>query len=434
MATDDRKRENHGDEQAAGAGGSNPRGLTLVLLGLPILLLVAGLALTLPALMRGRETAQKSAAALPAAQQTGAKPARTAPELAAQGNAGALSRDAAIRMVAPSTPWKTLAADAVLSRIAFGSCLDQRQPQPIWAAITKLAPQLFLMTGDNVYGDIKNPDSRELAEAYRRQLAHPEFQAARSAMPMLGIWDDHDYGQNDAGAGFAHRDIATALFRSYWQLPATGSDGDGVFYARAFGPEGRRVQVIMLDTRSHRAPFAAKPEGSPLAGKYGPSTDPSRTLLGDAQWRWLETELRKPADVRLVVSSIQVLSEGHAFERWGHLPVERERLMNLFRTTGATGVILLSGDRHSGAIYNRPLAPGQILIEITSSSLNRPYGPAKDVRTTELVSDVHHVENFGVIEIDWTARKVALSLRGLGGDELDGLTVKLSDLGPDAKR
>jgi alkaline phosphatase D len=335
----------------------------------------------------------------------------------------------AIPSAVPPTPWIGLEPEARLSRIGFGSCLSQRHPQPIWRAILAEKLDLFLMIGDNVYGDVKSPDLAELAEAYQAQLAHPEFSKARRSLPMLGIWDDHDYGLNDGGSGFAHRFGAARLFREYWGLDGGPGQEDGVYYARTFGPPGRRVQVIMLDTRSQRSPFRAKGASFPYWGKYEPDGDPSKTMLGARQWAWLGAELAKPADIRLVVSSIQVLADGHGFERWGNLPRERDRLLDLIRQSGARGVVLLSGDRHMGALYNRSLGAGRILPEATSSSLNRSYGPSQDGQTPELLTVPYHPENYGVVEIDWEKRTLRLLLKGLEGDTVESLAVKMADIG-----
>ncbi|MEW5965064.1 MAG: alkaline phosphatase D family protein [Pseudomonadota bacterium] len=329
----------------------------------------------------------------------------------------------------PATPWIGLEPQARLTRIGFGSCLSQRHPQPVWRAILAERLDLFLMLGDNVYGDVKSPDLAELAEAYQAQLAHPEFSKARRSLPMLGIWDDHDYGLNDGGGAFVHRFGAARLFREYWALDGGPGQEDGVYYARTFGPAGKRVQIIMLDTRSQRSPFRLKGASFPYWGKYEPDGDPAKTMLGARQWAWLGAELAKPADIRLIVSSIQVLAEGHGFERWGNLPRERERLIGLVKSSGAKGVVLLSGDRHMGALYNRSLGAGRILPEITSSSLNRSYGPSQDGQTPELLTAPYHPENYGVVEIDWDKRVLRLSLKGLDGGTVESLTIKLVDLG-----
>ena len=97
-----------------------------------------------------------------------------------------------------------------LTRIAFGSCADQEKPQPIWDAVLGYKPDLFIFAGDNVYGDLRNgrevPEPERMAslrEAYATAAQIPGFREVRRTIPHLAIWDDHDYGQNDAGAEFA---------------------------------------------------------------------------------------------------------------------------------------------------------------------------------------------------------------------------------------
>lgn len=338
-----------------------------------------------------------------------------------------------VRSVAPQTPWIKPEDSMTLTRIGVGSCLGQRQPQPIWDTILRLEPrpQLFMMLGDNVYGDFKKRDAKGLIQAYRDQAVRPELARARQAMPFMAIWDDHDYGRNDGGADFAHKEIAAKLFYDFWQMKPERDYDEGIYYSRIFGPEGKRVQVIMLDTRSNRSKLKRKTDGFKYWGRYEPISDPERTMLGEDQWAWLEQQLYEAADVRLIVTSIQMHADGHGFERWGNFPHERERFFDLIDDTGARGVVLLSGDRHNGALYQRELDNGQRLPEMTSSSLNRSYGPAKDAATPERLSKMYNQENFGLVDIDWRLRRLALTLKGMDGEVLDSLSVKFSDLGID---
>ena len=354
-------------------------------------------------------------------------------ERPARGTAAPDVTRAKLPSVRPATPWRDIDPDTVLHRIAFGSCLHQRQPQPIWTDVMGLRPlpQLFLMIGDNVYGDVKGPGLDELISAYRQQGAHPEFSSARKAFPFLATWDDHDYGANDAGANFPHRDRAAHLFLDFWQIKTRRAPEEGIYYARNFGRGDERVQIIMLDTRSFRSPLKRKPENFPYWGKYGPDANPRKTMLGDAQWQWLAEQLRMPATVRIIVSSVQVLADDHGFERWGNLPFEQSRLLQLIKSSDAHGVIFLSGDRHLGAIYAKRLSDRQIVPELTSSSLNRSYGPGRDGPSRTRLSNSVGVENFGLIDIDWKSRKLRLRLVGFSGRPLESLTMNFSDLGVD---
>ncbi len=101
-------------------------------------------------------------------------------------------------------------------------------------------------------------------------------------------------------------------------------------------------------------------------------------MLGAEQWAWLAEELRKPAELRLIVSSTQVLAEGHGWERWGNFPLEKQKLIDTIRTSGAKGVVLLSGDRHIGALYRETPDGLYPLYEATSSGLNMVYWAAKE--------------------------------------------------------
>lgn len=335
--------------------------------------------------------------------------------------------------VAPNAPWLKLSPDMTLTRIGVGSCLGQNQPQPIWEGVLRLEPrpQLFMMIGDSVYGDIKSPGAKELVQAYRDQGARPELAKARQAMPFLAIWDDHDYGSNDSSSNFSQKENSAKLFHDFWQMDPERPVEKGIYYSKTYGRDGRRVQIIMLDTRSQRSEFKKKSDSFTNWGKFEPIEDPERTMLGNAQWSWLEERLLEPADVRIVVSSIQLLAEGHGFERWGNLPLERERFFELINDTGARGVVLLSGDRHFGALYSGKLSNGQLLPEMTTSSLNRSYAPPRDANSPERLSNMYNQENFGIVDIDWRQRKVELLLKDVDGETLDGITVKFTDLGID---
>lgn len=322
------------------------------------------------------------------------------------------------------------AADQPITRIGFGACLHQGKPQPIWNAILKARPQTFLMLGDNVYGDIKQADGAELSQAYKTQAKHPGFTKARAALPMLATWDDHDYGRNDAGGDFEHKTLATNLFREFWKGSGTldGRRGPGISYAHTFGPAGRRLQLIVLDTRSFRSPLTRKRPGTPGKGKYAADGSKTKTILGKEQWQWLAARLKEPADIRLIASSIQVLAEGHRWERWGNISEERKRLFRLLDKTKARGVIFLSGDRHRAAFYRMERKGKPPLVEATSSALNYSF-PDRTEKGPHQLMPMFGKNNFGMIEIDWDAHLVTLSLRGVDGVAAGVLAIPFGVLG-----
>ena len=127
-------------------------------------------------------------------------------------------------------------------------------------------------------------------------------------------------------------------------------------------------------------------------------------MLGAAQWAWLRAQLLQPAELRLIVSSVQVLAEGHGWEGWDNLPLERTRLLDLIDQTAAGGVIFVSGDRHVGALYQRPTGAAYALYEITASGINMTFAgnrdpgraaPGRSVRRGELRHGRHRLVGQG---------------------------------------
>ncbi|MGF1463111.1 MAG: alkaline phosphatase D family protein [Maricaulaceae bacterium] len=324
--------------------------------------------------------------------------------------------------------------DAVLSRIAFGSCNNEDEPIPALSAAAARDPDVFIYAGDNVYGDARrvDPDLPELRESYATLAAHPDFQALAAQTPILAMWDDHDFGLNDAGRRFAFKGYAETLFLDFWGASAEDPrrDRPGVYDAHVFGPEDQRVQIILLDTRYFRDDLkVTEIEDPQRRGRYVPH-DPAdgKTLLGEAQWAWLEEQLRQPAQVRLIVSSIQILAESHGFERWGNMPNERQRLFDLITETGAEGVVLLSGDRHIAAAYKSEDAIGYPVWELTSSALNRTNRNGEPEYDAAQVQTTFATNNFGEVGVDWEAETVTLRLFDAEGAEGQAHVLAFSDL------
>jgi len=295
------------------------------------------------------------------------------------------------------------AAEKPLRVIAFGSCAEQNKPQPVWNAVLAQKPDLFLFLGDNIYADTE--DMAVMEKEYAKLARIPGFRRLRAITPLMAVWDDHDFGVNDGGRDYPQRDASQALFLRFWKEPAASPRHrrPGLYDARVFGPPGRRVQVLMLDTRYFRSPLKPRPGGeSDTLGRWSPDDDPNATMLGEAQWAWLEEQLKVPAELRLLVSSVQVVADDHGWEKWGNFPRERQRLLDTLRRSGATGVVVLSGDRHFAELHALDAGLGYPLYDFTSSGLNqggaafrwRPGSPTR-------VAMQGHDQNFGVVRIEW---------------------------------
>lgn len=323
------------------------------------------------------------------------------------------------------------AEGAAISRIAFGTCADEKLPQPIWRSVRGWQPEFFIFAGDNVYGGIRRHDLAELQEAYARARQHQEFMGFIAGQQHhTAIWDDHDFGVNDGGVENPFKQEAKDAFLTFWRVPADDvrRRRDGLYHHLTLGPAGQRVQIILLDTRWFRSPLRiTDARGAPGRERYLPDDDPAKTMLGEAQWDWLRQCLQEPAELRLIVSSIQVVVEGHGWERWGNFPRERQRLYDLIASTKAGGVVFLSGDRHIGALYRESQGTPYALTEITSSGINRQFVNAREQGPNRL-GELYPRINFGTVEMDWPNRRATLSLRDEDGAVQRHVSLALDDL------
>ncbi len=297
-----------------------------------------------------------------------------------------------------------------LKRILFGSCIKQEQPMPILQKIADAGPDLFLFLGDNIYGDSEDMDV--LRAKYAKLAADSGFQNLRKTCRTLATWDDHDYGVNDGGADYPKRKESEKLFEGFW-LGDTDTEArhrPGIYDAHVYGPVGQRVQVILLDTRYFRSPL--KRGDKRVGGPWIPDDDPSKTMLGDEQWKWLEGQLRQPAELRVIVSSIQFIAEDAGQETWSNLPSERKRMLDLLTSTKANGVLFISGDRHWSELSSIDEGTPYQLFDLTSSSLNQPHPRGTPTQNCyRALPTTYHKENYGVIKIDWAAAEPTVTLQ-----------------------
>jgi hypothetical protein len=195
-----------------------------------------------------------------------------------------------------------------------------------------------------------------------------------------------------------------------------------------------------------------------LAWLWGQGGCENNSILGTAQWNWLESELlNRPEDgegskpeLFIVLSSIQIWSTNPAMEGWGQFPGEQQRLWNLLQRhydspkedgKGPAPVIFLSGDVHHGEILGQ-----QGYFEVTSSGMTHHCGQPKLYgRFCRPILETFHAHrhdsseyyiglNYGTLQVDWTQRIATVQVRNADGEvmlqveqPLDGLPRKLPE-------
>ena len=330
-----------------------------------------------------------------------------------------------------------------LTRIGFGSCSKESKPQPIWDAILAKPFDLFMFLGDNIYGDTR--DMAVLSEKYARFGKEPGFVQLRKTTPVVAIWDDHDFGENDAGGDYPFKEESRQRFFDFWGEPAGSPrrNRDGVYASYVCGPPGKRVQVILPDLRYNRTPIltldlaganydewakAKETAGLLVPGPYARNPDHAATMLGERQWQWLERQLEVPAEVRLIASSLQVLADFPGWEAWVNYARDHQRLIDLIRRKNAKGVVFLSGDTHYAEMSKLDVNVPYTLWDLTSSGITEvwPVTPPNANRVSEALREV----NFGSVEIDWQgpSTKITLAIHDVVGKTRMSFEIDLASL------
>ena len=304
--------------------------------------------------------------------------------------------------------------------IAFGSCNRQNRPQPLWKPIISDQPDLWIWMGDNIYGDSPNMDT--LRAKYELQNQVPDYQALKAKTPIIGVWDDHDYGINDGGKKFAQKKQSRDIMFDFLGVPENAPERkrEGAFSSHLIGTGDNLVKIILLDARYFRDTLER------IDKVY--QINQNGEILGEVQWKWLEEELKNsPAKINLISSGVQILPTEHAYEKWANFPKERERLLNLIAKSGAKTPILLSGDRHIAEVMK--LTDSRFpkgLYEITSSGLTHTWGEITPEPNQYRIGQLIAKLNYGLALIDWKKQELTFQIKGENGVILANQVVPFS--------
>ncbi len=300
-----------------------------------------------------------------------------------------------------------------LSRIAFGSCSKDEEPQ-LWKEVVDQKAQLWIWLGDNIYGD--SQDTSVLRKKYNHQKSNPDYQTLLHTMPVIGTWDDHDYGVNDGGKYNSKKQLIKEPLLQFLDVPQNAEvrKHEGVYSSYVYGSGDKKIKIILLDTRYFRDTLiASKAEGK----RY--EINETGDILGEDQWNWLEDQLTESdAAIHIIGSSIQLVAEEQGFEKWANFPRARERFFYLLKKTQPKNAIVISGDRHIAEISKIDVTGLTYpLYDFTSSGLthtwSKDFGESNRYRVGINVIQ----KNFGMIVIDWTkvTPTITFEVWGKGG-------------------
>jgi alkaline phosphatase D len=276
-----------------------------------------------------------------------------------------------------------------LNKLAFGSCNNQLFPQKQWKNMLPLKPDLFMFGGDNIYGD-KKYTFPGVEWDYWVQNSRPSYHKFKKHVPIIGIWDDHDYGKNNGGEEYKDKKNSQRHFLDFMQVESDDPrrNQEGIYTSYVFGPIHEQVKIILLDARYFRN---------------------KKTLLGEKQWQWFEDQIRNStAKFHLIANGTAVFYPNYkSGEEWIDVPGEIERLIELLTKHKPSGTLLISGDKHHSAFIKAKIN-GKIWHEFMSSGMTHSL-IGKKPNSTDLALasgfpvnfDLYVGRNFGEIQFNW---------------------------------
>lgn len=326
-------------------------------------------------------------------------------------------------------------------KIAFGSCSHQNDSLSILNQVVDKKPDFFVFLGDNVYADTKNMDT--LRNQYQKLVKKSAFKNLKQNTKILATWDDHDYGWNDIGKYYEYKKESKEIFLNAFEEPKLSMRRfhEGTYHSLQYNftqkdNSVRKIQIILLDERTFRSDLKFYDYNQDSIHKkdfryfyhldYSPIESVDSTILGNEQWDWLEKELKKEADLRVICSGTQFGIEYNGYESWANFPNEQEKMFELIKKTHSENIIFISGDVHYAEISKIKRENLYPIYDITSSGLsekwkfptpncNRIEGPVMD-------------NNFGLLSVNWKNNSLKMEIWDKTKNQRVEYSIPLSDL------
>lgn len=215
----------------------------------------------------------------------------------------------------------------------------------VFSAIRDASPLWFTHLGDAHYRNYNTNSVANFRTGWNDFLTYNSTgSSARQGtlyrnIPWTYVWDDHDFGSNNADRTSASNAAVNQVYRE--RMPSYELPSSGIYQAWQVG----RVQFIQWDTRTFRDPNS-EPD---VAG---------HTMLGQVQLDWTQQILTtSTAEFLIILNPTPWL--GTSDDKWGGFSVERDQLIAMFDDAGWTErMIMICGDRHALAIDTGTNNPG----------------------------------------------------------------------------
>lgn len=302
-------------------------------------------------------------------------------------------------------------------KIAFGSCSyinEEPYDRPgksygsnykIFEEIASDNPDIMLWLGDNIYLREVDYFSRSgIIKRYTHTRSLPEVQRLLATANHYAIWDDHDYGPNDATRTFPMKDETLEAFKLFWPNKKYGVNQlGGITSSFTHGD----IDFYLLDNRWNRS------EANMITIK--------EQMLGKNQIDWLIESLKySKAPFKFVAVGSQILNSAAVYENYANYEEERGTLLSRIAQEGITGVVFLTGDRHHAEMSVVEIN-GIKIYDITVSPLTSgTHKRGSEKNNNRIVGSLINEHNYGLITVtgERKERKLNLMIKSNTGEEL----------------
>jgi alkaline phosphatase D len=295
----------------------------------------------------------------------------------------------------------------------------------IFKAMAAEKAAFTLWLGDNwYYREVDFGSASGLWYRAHRDRSQAILQPLLKAMPHYAIWDDHDFGPNDADKSYILKEESRTVFQNYWPNPSFGENGQGIYTLVSYGD----VDIFLMDDRWFRSSndLPAQVNGQPNAAKR---------MWGPQEMEWLMNALAtSKATFKLIATGNQTLNLMSSAECLQDYPVEFAGLQDFLRSQKVNGVIFLTGDRHHSEVirYDRPGT--YPLYDVTNSpftsGVSKVTGTKEAANPARVPGTLVEAQNYSRVSVAGPAkaRRLTVEFRGIRGELLGGWSVSETEL------
>lgn len=320
-----------------------------------------------------------------------------------------------------------------------GSCVYFNQPEydrpgkpyggdsSIFQTMAKEKASFMLWLGDNWY--TRYPDyASEWGLHYRpsRERRMPVLQPFLKSMSHYAIWDDHDYGPNDADKSYVLKEASRNAFKKYWANPTYGMNERGIYTMFTHND----VEFFLLDDRWFRS-------NDRMQDSTNGDMNTNKKMFGDEQMEWLKNALlyskgNSLTTFRVIVTGSQVLNQYSKYDALRTFPSEYKELLSFLERNKINGVIFITGDRHHSEVLKLERSNAYTLYDVTLSPLTSSAAKTQGAEASNpnRVGNEIAEQNYGRFSVtgEGKERKITVELLGIKGEVLYTWSVTAADL------